>query len=198
VLLIIVAGASLALAASFVGVAWILKRERWRIRPIDSLPPAPWAIVLGAPTTPEGPSAILEDRLLTGVDLFLRGHVQTLLLSGDDGERRSDEVTVMRSFALSHGVPEPNIRVDGKGRTTLDTFRRAANVFGIQKAIVVTQSFHLPRALFLARNFGIEAHGFASDRRKYTHLKTYERAELPKALSNAIRLLLQPRGNKKR
>src|SRR5579863_9004863 len=110
--------------------AWLFARERLRIIAADTAPRTTWAIVLGAPPASDGPSAILEDRLRAGVDLFQRGVVRTLLLSGDDGKRRSDEVTVMRAFVLKLGVPEASILVDPEGRSTFETFRRAANEFG--------------------------------------------------------------------
>jgi SanA protein len=184
---------ALVIVAPIAATATIRFSQRNRIRSIALVEPSPWAIVLGAPTPPDAPAPVLEDRLLAGVELFRRGRVERLLLTGDDGARRCDEVTVMRRFVLARGVPEDRIQIDRKGLTTLKSLRRAGSEFGIKRAVIVTQGFHLPRALFLAGIFGLEAEGVAADRRRYLGRIAYLRHEWLSTLPAAVLALLKSR-----
>jgi SanA protein len=135
---------------------------------IDELEPRTVAIVLGARVSADGrPSAALEDRLQTALDLYESGKVRRLLVSGDHGRRGYDEVNAMHGWLLARGVPGQDIFLDHAGFRTFDTMERAARVFQVQDAIVCTQRFHLDRAVFLARRAGIDAVGISADRRRY-------------------------------
>lgn len=113
------------------------------------------AIILAAEVHPNGtPSAVLRDRILAGVALYDTGKVTTLVMSG-----RDPEPEIMRSNAVSQGVPADSILLDNYGLRTYDTCYRAANVFGLEEAIVVTQLFHLPRTLLLCRQMGVDVVG---------------------------------------
>ncbi len=150
------------------------------VAPMNELEHAPIAIVLGAKVKPDGvPSDILGDRLLTAVDLYDRGLVDKLLLSGDDGQLEYDEVNAMRLFVLDHGVAPEDIFLDHAGFDTYDSMVRAREVFGISSAIVVTQDFHLPRALYLARAEGIDVQGVSADRQTYVGILRYRIREIP-------------------
>ncbi len=125
-------------------------------------------LVLGCLVRSDGtPSDMLEDRLLTGVDLYFSNNGTKLLMSGDHGQAEYDEVNAMKGFALSQGVPSDDIFMDHAGFSTYESVYRAKEIFGADKVIIVTQSYHLSRALYIAQQLGIEAFGVASDIRSY-------------------------------
>jgi len=109
-------------------------------------------------------SHMLEDRMIFGVDLYKNGAAPKLLMSGDGG---SGETDAMSRYALEHGVPEGAVVLDPAGFSTYDSVYRARDVYGAKKVILVTQSFHLARAVYIARQLGLEAYGVASDPRTY-------------------------------
>jgi SanA protein len=118
------------------------------------------AIIFGAGLRRDGtPTAMLRDRVLTGADLYFSGKVQKLLMSGDNRFENYNEPESMRQFALLAGVPDEAIVLDYAGRRTYDTCYRAKVIFGIKSALLVTQRFHLPRALFLCNTLGLNVTG---------------------------------------
>lgn len=134
---------------------------------VSSAPRSRVAIVFGASVHRDGTLApVTSDRVETAVALYRAGRVAKLLISGDHGTWDYDEVNPMRRRALQGGVPPEDIFMDHAGFSTYDTVARAKRVFGVESAILVTQRFHLPRALMIARRFGIEAVGVAADRRR--------------------------------
>lgn len=123
----------------------------------------PVAIVLGARVDKdEGPSNTLYDRVVTGVELYKSGKTAKLLLSGGN-----DEPEAMRKLSLELGVPESDLIIDALGTRTYESCIRAKQVFGVEKAIVVTQDYHLGRSLYLCENLGIDAVGVDAKRREY-------------------------------
>ena len=121
----------------------------------DTAPHAQAAIVLGAGVHPDGtPSPMLFDRMLTGVSLYTTGKVDKLLLSGDDRQ-----VEVMLAFALQRGVPDKDIFTDHGGFNTFLSMYRAVHLYEVKNALIVTQDFHMPRAVYVARALGIDATG---------------------------------------
>jgi vancomycin permeability regulator SanA len=146
---------------------------------IYAVMPAPVAIVLGASVHKDGtPSDALYDRIAAAVSLYKNGTVKQLLLTGDDGKRNADEVDAMFKTTESLGVPQQDILVDGKGYRTYESCKRAIGVYHITNAIVVTQRFHLPRALFLCNELGINATGFVADRHRYASETWFEIRDL--------------------
>lgn len=134
----------------------------------EQVPTARVAIVFGAGLWRDGsPTPVLRDRVAQAADLFFAGKVEKLLMSGDNSHLNYNEPHAMRDYAISLGVPEQAIVLDYAGRRTYDTCYRARDIFGVKKAILVTQSFHLPRALYICNNLGIQANGVASDLRSY-------------------------------
>ncbi len=125
-------------------------------------------LVLGAGLLPDGsPSLMLSERIQTGVDLYEAGVAPKLLMSGDHSRSDHDEVNAMKDAAMARGVPSTDIFMDHAGFATYDSFYRAGAVFGVKKVVVVTQAYHLPRALWIARALGLEAVGVACDTRRY-------------------------------
>jgi len=118
------------------------------------------AIIFGAGLRRDGtPTAMLRDRVLTGAELYFSGKVEKLLMSGDNRFVDYNEPESMRQFALSVGVPDEAIVLDYAGRRTYDTCYRAKAIFGVDRALLVTQGFHLPRALFLCNMLGMDTLG---------------------------------------
>ena len=135
---------------------------------VESAPHADAALVLGAQVFKGGGvSLILRDRLDTGIALYKAHKTPKLLLSGDHGHVSYDEVNTMRRYALARGVRDEDIFMDHAGFSTYESAYRTRDIFKVKKVIIVTQSFHLPRALFIARKLGLTAYGVASDKRDY-------------------------------
>jgi SanA protein len=110
----------------------------------------------------------LYDRVATAVELYQRGLVKKLLLTGDNRFENYNEPEAMRRTALKLGVPNEDLVLDYAGRRTYDSCYRAQEIFGVSRAILVTQAFHLERALYLCESFGIDGLGVVADRRSYT------------------------------
>lgn len=121
------------------------------------------AIVLGCRVNGHEVSGCLEERLETALLLYTTGRVQRLLLSGDHGRRGYDEVNAMMDWLVAHGVPKAHIFLDHAGFDTHDSMVRAHAVYQVNDALLVSQGFHLPRAVFLARQAGIAATGVRAD-----------------------------------
>ena len=135
---------------------------------IESAPAERVAIVFGAGLTRDGqPTLILRDRVKTAVQLYLSGKVEKLLMSGDNQGVGHDEPGAMRNYAVSLGVPANAIVLDNSGDRTYDTCYRAKAIFGLDSALLVTQQFHLPRALFLCNMLGIQAVGVDANNYRY-------------------------------
>ena len=125
-------------------------------------------LVLGAGLQPDGsPSLMLAERIRTGVDLYHAGAAPKLLMSGDHSRPDHDEVNAMKDAAMALGAPSEDIFMDHAGFATYDSLYRAGAVFGAKRVIVVTQAYHLPRALWIARRLGLEAVGVACDTQRY-------------------------------
>lgn len=120
-------------------------------------------IVLGCRVREGDVSTCLEERLVKALELYRAGKVERLLLSGDHGRKGYDEVNAMKDWLVGQGVPVAHIFLDHAGFDTYDTMWRAREVFGVRDAVVVTQAFHLPRAVYLARSLGLDAVGSIAD-----------------------------------
>jgi SanA protein len=140
----------------------------------EEAPYAQVAIVLGARVYPGGGlSPMLRDRVETGVRLYEAGRVDKLLLSGDHGQDSYDEVNAMLRYARDRGVPDQDIFTDHAGFSTYDTMYRARDVFLVKDALVVTQRFHLARAVYTARALGLDAVGVAADIQPYQNERRF-------------------------
>jgi SanA protein len=139
-----------------------------RIYEVQESPARRVAIVFGAGLRYDGtPTAILRDRVETAVDLYFSGKVEKILMSGDNRFDYYNEPESMRQYALSLGVPPQAIALDYAGRRTYDTCYRAKAIFGVESALLVSQGFHLPRALFLCNSLGLEAAGVEANQQHY-------------------------------
>jgi len=134
----------------------------------NDVPKADAILVLGAYVFPSGTvSTMLNDRLTIGYELYEQGKAPKLLVSGDHGQKDYDEVNSMKTFLKDKGVPGQDVFMDHAGFSTYESIYRARDIFKVKKVIIVTQEYHLKRAVFVARELGLEAYGVASDKRDY-------------------------------
>jgi len=134
----------------------------------QSVPLRRVAIVFGAGLNRDGtPALVLRDRVQTAANLYFGGKVEKLLMSGDNRFVNYNEPEAMKQYALELGVPEADIVLDYAGRRTYDTCYRAHAIFGVDSAILVTQNFHLPRALYLCNMLGVDGIGVPADLQYY-------------------------------
>ena len=158
----------LGVSFPFLWRAWIEGRYSPSIYAADQVRNERVAIVFGARVYSNGRlSGMLRDRVDAAVELYKMGKVSKLLVSGDNQFEDYDEPSAMMNYAIAQGVPAADIQPDFGGRRTYDTCYRAKAIFQVHSAILVTQQFHLPRALFLCEQLGINAVGVAADRRIY-------------------------------
>lgn len=123
-------------------------------------------------------SHVLQDRMDTAINLHKSSNISKILLSGDNRQHNYNEPLAMLNYALAANVSEDDLQPDYAGRRTYDTCYRAKHIFGVDKAILVTQEFHLSRALFICNALGIEAVGVKADQRSYIDAASYEQREI--------------------
>jgi SanA protein len=136
------------------------------------------------------PSSMLSDRITAAAELYEAGRVDKLLLSGDHGRKTYDEVGTMKAILLDRGIPAEDIFTDHAGFDTWDSAQRAKRVFAADSVVVVTQKFHMARALYDARRAGLDATGYAADKRDYgrvmPRLRVREAAARVKTLGDVV------------
>ena len=126
-------------------------------------------IVLGAAVRPGGePSLMLKDRLEKAIELYEAGVSDTIIVSGDHREEYYDEVNTMKSYLIEAGIPSEDIFMDHGGLSTYDTMYRAVNIFDVKKAVIVTQKYHMYRAIYDAKSLGIDAYGVSAEEIRYS------------------------------
>lgn len=156
---------------------------RFVFRRAEETPARPVAIVFGALVWPGGrPSNMLADRVRAAANLYHAGRVRKLLLSGDNRFVDYNEPQAMKDLALELGVPEKDLVLDYAGRRTYDTCYRARHIFGVEQAVLVTQEFHLDRALFTCQNLRVDAVGLSADLQPYRHTRRSRLREIPATL----------------
>ena len=124
-------------------------------------------LVLGAGVQGTTLSHMLEDRVKTGISLYELGSAPKILMSGDHGQDNYDEVNAMKAYAKENGVPSEDIFMDHAGFSTYESMYRARDIFGCKKIIIISQKYHLHRAIYIAEYLGIEAYGVDSQLRPY-------------------------------
>ncbi|MBE6943597.1 MAG: SanA protein [Ruminococcaceae bacterium] len=145
--------------------------EKYILSPTDgaSLSDMDCILVLGCGVRDDGtPSHMLEDRLRRGVELYKAGAAPKIIMSGDHGRVGYDEVNTMKQYAIDAGVPSEDVFMDHAGFSTYESMYRAKDIFCAEKILIVSQEYHLHRAIYLARALGLEAYGVASDYRTYS------------------------------
>ncbi|MEE9964946.1 MAG: YdcF family protein [Propionicimonas sp.] len=166
---------------------------RDRIADIDAVPSTPVGLVLGAQVLPDlVPSVYLQARLDVAAQLYARGLVERLLVSGDGRSRFYDETTTMATYLIRRGVPADRIDIDPLGLDTFASCQRARDEFGVQRLTVITQRYHLPRALAACAALGIDAWGVPDTTvtrlsRRWLHGWTRELAANLKLVADIVR-----------
>ncbi len=150
-------------------------------------------LILGAGLKPDGtPNYMLRDRLDKGIELYRDGAAPKLLLSGDNGQDRYDEVGAMRDYALEAGVPDQDIILDPAGFSTYESMCRARDIFLVDKAIIITQEYHQYRALYIARGLEIDAYGAAAKPMVYAGQKYRDAREILARDKDFLKIILKP------
>lgn len=130
----------------------------------ENVPSAQAALIPGAPVFPDGtPAPVFADRVDAAIELYRAGKAPKILVSGDNGSLGHNEVDPVRDYLLAADIPDEDIFLDHAGFDTYSTMYRARDIFGVSSVIIASQSFHLPRAIFIARRLGIEAYGVNTD-----------------------------------
>ena len=124
-------------------------------------------LILGCGVDGEQPSLMLTDRLELGIELYKKGYAPKIIMSGDHGRKEYDEVNVMKNYAIECGVPSEDIFMDHAGFSTYESMYRAKEIFNVKKMLIVTQKYHLYRAIYDARALGIDANGFNGNLKSY-------------------------------
>jgi len=150
-------------------------------------------IVLGAGIWGDGPSPMLEDRLLEGISLYEDNVASKIIMSGDHGRNDYDEVNVMKKYAIEKGISSNDIFMDHAGFATYDSIYRAKEIFEAKKIVIVTQEYHLYRALYIANSLGIEAYGIPSNPRSYSGQFMREIREILARDKDFVKCLFKPK-----
>jgi SanA protein len=178
---------------------WVVSARYARaIDPPSQTPPQPIAIVFGAGLRRDGtPTTVLADRIRTAASLYHQGTVARLLLSGSDLDRFGDEAQAMRTLTLRLGVPDEAILVDTQGHRTYATCANARRDFGVRQAVLITQRYHLPRALAICEALGIHARGTPADLTTYSSraMTFWKLREYPATLVALWETYLRPPAN---
>lgn len=164
--IILISAAVLLAAAAFVPNFIVIKKTESNIVTLEEaaeLSDVDCAVILGAGVREGKPTPMLRDRLLVGIDLYKSGAVKKLIMSGDHGSTDYDEVNIMKSFAVDRGVPDEDIFMDHAGFSTYETIYRAREIFEADNIIIVSQKYHLYRALYIADKLGIKSVGVSAD-----------------------------------
>jgi SanA protein len=150
-------------------------------------------LVLGAGLKPDGtPSNMLRDRLDEGIRLYQEGVAPKLLLSGDNGQEKHDEVNAMKDYVLKAGIPSEDIFLDHAGFSTYESIYRARDIFLVKKAVIVTQRYHQYRALYMARGLGMEGYGVVSEPRVYAGQKYRDLREILARDKDFLQMIIKP------
>jgi SanA protein len=179
ILVLLVIGISILLAPLALR-AWVDGQVTDQIHTgLEEVPSKPVAIVFGAGYWPSGRlSHALADRMEAAIALYQAGKVNKLLLSGDNRFVDYNEPAVMAQYAEERGVPGEDLVLDYAGRRTYDSCYRARHIFGVEQAVLITQAFHLPRALYTCQQLGVGSVGFQADQRQYVRAPWYQLREL--------------------
>ena len=150
-------------------------------------------IVLGCQVRADGTlSHMLRDRLIRGIEIYNTGSAPKLLMSGDHGRKEYNEVGAMKQYAIDNGVPSEDVFMDHAGFSTYETMYRAKEIFQVKRAIIVTQEYHLYRAVYIAKQLGIEAYGVSADLNRYAGQSTRDVREVLARCKDFVMGILKP------
>ena len=150
-------------------------------------------LVLGCGVWDDGtPTDMLADRIKVGIRAYESGVSDRLLMSGDHSRKDYDEVNTMKAIAVESGIPADNVFCDHAGFSTYESMYRASDIFRADKIVIVTQSYHLPRAIYDAQKLGIEAYGISADERTYMGQMYRDVRELLARAKDFVWCIVQP------
>ena len=166
----------------------ITSEQATQLKKIDCI------IVLGCQVKKDGnPSYMLRDRLIRGIELYNQGAAPKIIMSGDHGREDYNEVGTMKKYATDNGVPSEDVFMDHAGFSTYETVYRAKEIFGAKRVVIVTQKYHLYRALFIADRLGVEAYGVSSDYHTYAGQTMREGREILARCKDFIMTIFKPK-----
>jgi vancomycin permeability regulator SanA len=195
-LLILISAIALALVSLVIINTYVKSSVKDKIITVDETAAldADCILVLGAGVWGGGrPSHMLEDRLLLSIDLYENGASDRLIMSGDHGSKEYDEVNVMKQFAIDRGIASEHIFMDHAGFSTYESLYRARDIFEADKIIIVTQEYHLYRALYIAEKLGLEASGVPSNPRQYAGQDFRELREMLARVKDFFVVMVKPK-----
>lgn len=164
----------------------IIKEEYQQLKDVD------YILVLGASVRRERPSPMLEDRLKKSIELYNINTQNKILVTGDHTKEDYDEVTIMKNYLLENNIPEEKIIMDPAGVSTYDSIFRVQKQLKAKKIIIVSQKYHLYRALYIANSLGIEAYGVPADDIKYKGATYREVREILARNKDFIKSIIKP------
>lgn len=173
---------------SSTGAAILTPEEAANLSEVDCI------LVLGCGVRPDGtPSDMLHDRLRRSVELYELGAAPKLLMTGDHGDQYYNEVEAMKQFAVAAGIASEDVFMDHAGFSTYESMYRATEIFQAKKIVIVTQGYHLHRAIYIARALGMEAYGVDSDYRNYVGQTAMDTREVLARVKDFITVVLRPK-----
>lgn len=149
-------------------------------------------VVLGAGIRNGGPSPMLEDRLKTAIELYNDGVAPKILVTGDHEYNNYDEVNVMKNYLKEHGIPSKDVFMDHAGLSTYDSIYRASKVFKSNRFIIVTQKYHLYRALYIAKSLNIDVYGVSATKREYVSQSKRDIREVAARVKDFFKCIVRP------
>ena len=173
-------------------VVGIAKNKMIKDNDYSSLKNVYCILILGAGIWGDKPSPMLQDRLDEGIKLYKEGIASKIIMSGDHGREEYDEVNIMKEYAIEQGVPSEDIFMDHAGFSTYESIYRAKEIFDADNIVIVTQEYHLYRALYIADKLNINAYGVNSDPRKYSGQTFRELREILARNKDFINCIIKP------
>ena len=149
-------------------------------------------VVLGAGIKNNKPSPMLEDRLLTAIELYNNKVAPKILVSGDHEYKDYDEVNVMKNYLIENGIPSEDIFMDHAGLSSYDSIYRTKKIFKADKVIIVTQKYHLYRSLYIAKSVDLNAYGVSATKREYMNQTKRDIREIAARIKDFFKCLIKP------
>jgi len=165
----------------------ILKKDYSNLEDVDCI------LILGAGIWGDSPSPMLQDRLDEGIELYKKGLAPKIIMSGDHGRKEYDEVNIMKEYAIEKGVASEDIFMDHAGFSTYESIYRAKEIFNADSIIIVTQKYHLYRAIYIADKLDINVYGVNSDPRKYSGQAYRELREVLARNKDFVTTIIKPK-----
>ena len=150
-------------------------------------------VVLGAGIWGDKPSPLLQDRLDTAISLYENNVSSKIIMTGDHGRKNYDEVNIMKDYTIKNGIKSEDIFMDHAGFSTYESIYRAKEIFKAKKVVIVTQKYHLYRALYIANKLGLEAYGVNSDPRRYSGASYRELREVLARNKDFFKCIIKPK-----